>query len=173
MNDKIYDIVRAINHTDNSPMHPAYKLLLWEESTECSDSCVIHDHCKLRSIDFDTGEFSPCTLRIKYANQIAKTLMHSIPKLTTFDHHKIGTLLMPIYSQLLDYQILLSHYKKDMVKNYRTIDSINKSVRDITKTLISSLKDISGEGDGPNSKSKLLDGDPDYYDNLINKTGNG
>lgn len=169
MKQEVYDVVKSMN-SEHTPINLLSKIIVWDEATECVASCPIHDRCKSKSVNIDTGEFNPCALRQKFSNYVAKTLIRCIPKATDLDYHKIGVLMLPVYAQLMDYQILLNYYKRDMVENFKIVESINRAVRDISKTLMLSLKDVSGDGDGPNSKSRVLEGDPEYYDSLIKKT---
>jgi len=145
-------------------------LVSWDLPFLCTKkSCPIGKRCGYQP----KKEGEPCFLHTSYLGYVYNSLAVQRKEELTWElSHKIGLLMIPLYSHLVKFKIFEAGLNGPMVvgsKGSQIVNPIYREIRDTIKTLTSMHKEfglndrvVKPEELDPN----LLHGDPSYYEQL-------
>jgi len=136
------------------------QLIMWDALPQCVEECTIYTTCP-----FDKGRLK-CEMRRRYLESVMKSLEEGVKKKDEISALTIGLLIAPLFQHLISFKIF-EHSLGHNIMAKTKIHPIYKEIRQTIKEISGLLKDL---GLTEASKGKgYLDGDPDYYDELISK----
>ena len=158
-----------------------HTLFAWDAVQECQDSeCPIHDECKY-------VKKGPCTVQVRYLETIILTVMDSYKYLDDAQLAKIGMHIIPLYSNLVRLKIIERSVKTSQIMQYtargmfvhpvfgeirKTLQTISMMWKDLQiKPFNPAMPDPSDPSSEPvENDPRMIHGDPDYYDKLVDSS---
>lgn len=143
------------------------KVKLWDAVPLCDANCKLWEEI----CPYDKRK-KFCDLRRNYIDTVFTSLQANCDLTDSLKMHQVGMLLMPLYTSLISIKLEI-HQNKGNVRGSKGIDPIYKEQRETIKLIMTLLRDLGiDKGIVPPSGRKgsgdPLNGDGDYYDNLLN-----
>jgi len=139
---------------------------IWDAVPPCNQSCELYES----SCPYDK-KTPRCTLRIVYIESVIDSLNAAVKVKDELAIHRIGLLLVPLYSMLINIKLDMYMRGGSMRGSKGGIDGIYRECRDTIKMIDGMLASFCVETKGkfgePKPDKGLLNGDSDYYDSLI------
>ena len=143
------------------------QLIMWDALPECvgpdeegRGGCPIYEECPYEK------KRIKCEMRRRYLESVMVSLEAGIKKKDEMGALTVGLLLAPLFQSLISFKIY-QHSLQHQVMLRTKVHPIHKEIRQVIKEISSLLKDLGlTEGD---KKGNYLDGNADYYDEMIRK----
>lgn len=145
------------------------QIRMWDALPECVEECPNWDTCP------DSKVRKVCELRRKYIQSIF-TDLNPLFKKDKFTRHKAGMLLIPLYTQLINFKLAAHSTQYDIYSGKGKINPVFKEMRETIKLINSLLTELRVEvpnipgGKEANNRS-LVNGDSDLYESLLEDGG--
>lgn len=141
------------------------QLKMWDAIPQCDDRCDLWDECVYE-------KKKKCALRKAYINSVIESFVKALEKKDEVTMMRVGLLLMPLYTNLINLK-LASYDMNGRVRYGKGVDPVMKEMRETIKQIDGMLVDLglavsNGKGKVTGKPNNFLDGDGDYYDELIN-----
>ena len=136
------------------------KLVIWDAVPECSEICPIFEMCNYKQLK------NKCSMRKKYIKKVVDQLSKVVDK-TDDNWHKVGFMLVPLYSMLISFKISALAVQDPIVRGKMGLKAhpSYKEIRETIKTINQLLSDLNVS---KKDRKQFLNGDSDYYENMIN-----
>lgn len=135
-----------------SPIRYSHGVFFWEGLPDCSGKkCVLFETCQYPKVGI-------CKFRRRYISIIEGYLMRSLNTKDAGVRLKIGTHLVPLYSQL--FIAKMDCIKKESRENLKEVRDILRNIEAIFRTMDGAKKQL--------SKLKPGSDDEDYYERISN-----
>ena len=140
------------------------QLIMWDALPNCSEECSIYEDCPYGAVPHKRLK---CEMRRRYLESVMGSLDKGIPKKDEMSNLSVGLMIAPLFSHLISFKIFeysTGHnimYGKGVHPVYKEIRATIKSINDILRDLGINNKDGKDRG--------LIDGNSDYYDDMIRK----
>jgi len=143
-------------------------------STDISTACI-PEECPLASNCVylaHTSGIKSCRVQEVYIQAVQKKLTKGIKGGSTMDELRVGMLMMPLFSQLVQFQIHGAGVGAVLPGNRP--NPLFKESREIIKVLDSMLSKLGGDGRkiGGDGTNKEHTGESDFYDSLFDDAAN-
>jgi len=136
-------------------------LKMWDAVPLCSEDCRLWNECPY---DDRRGR---CQLRKVYVENVFDSLKLAITNRDELTMHKVGMLLMPLYSSLISLKIEAYSMGGRVRGSSGKVDNIFREIRDTVKLISSFLDELNVKPSG--KASNPLDGDGSYYESLLSE----
>lgn len=140
---------------------------MWDVIPVCDANCPLWEE----ECPYDKSK-TRCELRRQYIESVFSSLSNAIENKDEMIMHRVGMLLMPLYTSLISIKLEI-HAKQGSMRSSRGgVDPIYRELRETIKLIDSMLKDLGidkEKGGSDNGKGDLLNGDGDYYEHLLNE----
>jgi len=142
------------------------QIAMWDALPYCTQSCSFFEECPHNILDQVDSDTIKCQLREKYLQSVFGTLTSCIEE-DPMSFHKVGFMLIPLYSHLVSFKIE-EHVHRNILNKGR-VNAIYKEIRETIKLINSLLKDLLPEEEINQTVSSVnyVDGDSCYYDQLM------
>jgi hypothetical protein len=140
---------------------------VWDVIPVCDANCPLWEE----ECPYDKNK-TRCELRRQYIESVFSSLSNAIKDKDQLTIHRVGMLLMPLYTSLISIKLEVHAKQGGMRSSRGGVDPIYKELRETIKLIDSMLKDLGidkEKGGSGNGKGDLLNGDGDYYDTLLNE----
>jgi len=136
------------------------QLIMWDALPDCTDECSIYESCPYEK------RRMKCEMRRRYLESVMDSLEKGVKKKDEISSLTIGLLVAPLFQSLISFKIFQHSLGHDVMMRTK-VHPIYKEIRQVIKEISSLLKDLGlTEGD---KKGNYLDGNSEYYDQMISK----
>ena len=136
------------------------QLIMWDALPDCTDECTIYDSCPYEK------RRMKCEMRRRYLESVMDSLEKGVKKKDEISALTVGLLVAPLFQALISFKIFQHSLGHDVMLRTK-VHPIYKEIRQVIKEISSLLKDLGlTEGD---KKGNYLDGNSEYYDQMISK----
>lgn len=146
-----------------------HKGKIGEISMKMWDAVPLCDsHCPLWESQCPYDKTQPrCQLRRVYIESVVNSLNKAVSAKDEMTMHRIGMLLVPLYTSLISIKLDIYARGGNMRGSKGGVDQIYRELRDTIRLIDSMLKDLDINKDVKGKSRGFLDGDADYYDDLL------
>lgn len=167
-------------HAANMQIHTNHiknkQLAVWDSVPVCTTSCVAWEQCPKRIAE-DVKNPPKCIVRVRYITSTLDILQKGLVIDDDLTLHKVGMMLIPLYSQLCSFKIAEIGMNKDnRVLHRGKINPIYKEMRSTIQLIDKMLTElnytgpsIKGKRSKKDGKDKETYGDRNYYKTLLDE----
>ena len=176
------DIVLGGLDLDKGEVRPGHSLFAWDAIQDCAkENCPIYEECNY-------PKKNKCAVQERYVTVLCKTIVRTYKWLDDVQLTKIGVQILPLYSHLVRLKIIEKgvalegivlvnpkgiKYIHPIFKEIRqTLLMINQMWRDLLIRPINLMTPDPSDPSAdlnPDNDPRIIDGDPNYYKNLVSK----
>ena len=141
------------------------QLIMWDALPSCNDECTLYTDCPYIHDDA-LKKRSKCEMRRRYLESVMSNLEKAIKTKDEISSITMGLMIAPLFQHLISFKIYAHSLEHSvMIKN--KVHPIYKEIRATIKEINGLL---SGLGITENDKKRnMLDGNANYYDDMIRK----
>lgn len=139
-------------------------LIMWDAIPDCDDRCNIWETCPYEK------NRHKCEMRRQYVSSIVGQLEKAIKIKDETNVLKMGLILMPLFSHLVDFKILHHSLNGEPVvinRGSTKIHPVYKEIRATVKMINEILNDVGVSAE--DKRKSMMDGDSGYYERMVAK----
>lgn len=167
-------------HTANMQIHTNHiqnkQLAVWDSVPVCTTSCIAWEQCPKRIAE-DIKNPPKCIVRVRYIESTLAVLRKGLVIDDDLTLHKVGMMLIPLYSQLCSFKIAEIGMNTDnRVLHSGKINPIYKEMRSTIQMIDKMLTELNytgppvrGKRSKKDEKDKETYGDRDYYKTILDE----